>query len=268
MENQGIDVSIIIDPLNQYYLTGFYTIAYTRPIATLIFRDSVGIIVPALEELHAREEAEVNSIHVYYEHPEKAHLSMDPYNILLRILKHRQVKKIAVEKAVIPQALYEVLTHVSGEKPVDIGGFIKEMRMIKNGEEQELIKKTAKLVDIGVMKSIESAKPGVTEIEIDAIGDAEVLRVAIEKYPGCRVQVDAMSPSSPERSALPYVFSTARRLQPMDVVIHSRQVALNGYRAECERTFFLSPPKKEYRNLFEIMLAAQEAAIKAILSLG
>ena len=264
MEKQNIDVSVVIDPLNQCYLTGFHTVIYSRPIITLVFHDSIEMIVPALEELHAKEEAEVDSIHIYYEHPEKAHLGTDPYKTLLSILKQKRVGRIAVEKAIISQALFEILAQVSREKPTDIGEFVQEMRMIKDKDEIELIKKAAQLADIGVMKSIESARPGMTELEIDGIGSAEILRVAAEKYPGSRVEMFVMSPSGPERTTLPHVFSIARRLQPGDVVIHSRQVGLNGYRAESERTFFISRPKKEYRDPFEIMLAAQEAAIKAI----
>jgi len=264
MEEQNIDVSVILDPLNQYYLTGFYAILYSRPIITLISLDSVEMIIPALEELHAKEEAEVDTLHVYYEHPEKAHIGIDAYKILLNILKQKYTKKIGVEKNAISQTLFELLTKTLKEKPDDIGKFIQEMRLIKDKEELELIQKAAQLADIGVMKSIESAKPGMTELEIDSIGNSEILKVAAENFPGFRVEMFVMSPSGPERTALPHVFSIARGLQSGDPVIHSRQVALNGYRAECERTFFLSPPKKEYYELFEIALAAQEAAIKAI----
>lgn len=63
---------------------------------------------------------------------------------------------------------------------------------------------------------------------------------------------------------MPHVFSNTRKLQKGDIVIHSRQVALNGYRAELERTVVLGGLTDEQNNAFEAARAAQQAAVDFI----
>lgn len=48
------------------------------------------------------------------------------------------------------------------------------------------------------------------------------------------------------------------------IVIHSRQVGLNGYRAECERTFFIGEPTQEQKDAFQLAYEAQQAALDII----
>ncbi len=257
MEREGIDATILIDSENQYYFTGFQTVVYSRPVITLIFHDYMEMIVPELEKLHA-EEAKVDALFTYGETPTSR---KKPYDILKRRL-YNVSGKIGVEMNHVPLSLYNSL--LCRYKLEDISPEIQKMRMIKDNEELQVIRNAAHLVDTGVSESIEAAEEGVREIELDSIGNDAILRESASLFSGYRISLFSMSPSGAERTALPHVFSTGRALKKGDVVIHSRQVSLNGYRAECERTFFLSPPRKEYRTLFEIMLNAQSVAMDEI----
>ncbi|RLF64249.1 MAG: aminopeptidase P family protein [Thermoplasmata archaeon] len=262
MESRDIDASLIIDPLNQYYLTGFYAIIYSRPIMTIITGENTDIIVPALEEEHAKEEAIVDNIHVYYEHPLGEEFPKDPIKILNNILEKHSVRNLGVEVSKIPHSLAEALSKKFSIK--DVGEKIAEMRLIKDKEEIELIEKAAELADIGVKESIMNTRPGMTELEIDAIGTKAILEAAASKHPGARVDLFVMSPSGPERTSMPHVFSISRKVKEGDVIIHSRQVGLLGYRAESERTYFVRKVSKEYAEMFEVMLEAQKKAIESI----
>ena len=262
MERENIDASLIVDPLNQYYLTGFYAIIYSRPIMTVITEESVEIIIPALEEEHAREEASVDKIHVYYEHPLEENFPKDPIKILADIMEKYNIRSLGIEKGKIPYSLAEGLSRRLSVK--DVGEKIAEMRLIKDKNEIKLIKEAAELADIGVKESITNTKPGMTELEIDAVGNKAILEAAASKYPRVRVDLFVMSPSGPERTAMPHVFSISRKVKEGDVIIHSRQVALLGYRAESERTYFVRRVSKDYAEMFEVMLEAQRKAIESI----
>jgi len=208
MDEKGMDLSVIVDPLNQYYMTGFYAIIYSRPIITLVFPDSVQMIVPALEELHAREESAVDDIHVYYEHPEKASISTDPNEILCRLIDEKSRGRVGVERDSVPLSLCQRIEERSGAGVEDVGAFIREMRLTKDEEELDLIRKAAELADLGVVTSIEATRPGVSELEIDAAGNSEILKAAAERFPGARLDLFVMSPSSspslgPSRRARP-----------------------------------------------------------------
>ena len=261
MEEENIDAAILIDPLNQYYFTGFYAIIYSRPIVTLITQTSVELIVPALEEEHAKEEGQIDKIHVYYEHPVGHDVFMEPMSILNKLIREHGVRTLGIESNKIPYALASTFSKITLR---DIGGFIENMRLVKDREELDLIEKAAELADIGVWESIRNTTPGMTELEIDAIGNKAILESAATKYPGSRVELFVMSPSGPERTAMPHVFSIARKIQKGDIVIHSRQVALLGYRAESERTYFVGSVKKEYKDMFEVMVEAQRKAIESV----
>jgi Xaa-Pro dipeptidase len=63
---------------------------------------------------------------------------------------------------------------------------------------------------------------------------------------------------------MPHVFSNTRRLEKGDVIIHSRQVALNGYRGESERTCFVGKPSQKQEEMFHLMLEAQLAGLDAL----
>src|SRR5699024_1684532 len=73
-----------------------------------------------------------------------------------------------------------------------------------------------------------------------------------------------MSPSGVDRTNMPHVFSNSRKIEEGDIIIHSRQVGLNGYRAECERTIFVGEPTEEQRKAFEVMVEAQQKALDFI----
>ncbi|HHE75600.1 MAG TPA: aminopeptidase P family protein [Candidatus Aciduliprofundum boonei] len=258
MEKNNLKVTVVIDPENQYYFTNFYAVVYSRPIITLIFLDRVEMIVPELEKLHAQEESFAEKIYTYGEVP---YFHNDAYTILKKILLDIS-GRIGIEENRMPLSLFRAIFQKFSV--IDVAPYIEKMRMIKDDEEIKLIKKAAYLADIGVKNSIEFAKEDITELEIDAAGNHAILREAGLKFPNFRLSLFAMSPSGSQRTPLPHVFSTSRKLRKGDIIIHSRQVSLNGYRAECERTFFLRPLKKEHEEIFQVMIEAQKIAEKNV----
>jgi len=74
-----------------------------------------------------------------------------------------------------------------------------------------------------------------------------------------------MSPLGLARVLMPHVLSSTRKFQKGDICIHSRAVGLNGYHAECERTFFIGKPSNsKQEHAFNIIVEAQRAAIDFI----
>ncbi len=257
MEEKRIAAVVLTNPENQYYFTNFLTVSYSRPIITFITQDSIAMIIPSLEREHAKMDAHIDALYTYGEVPGS---SEEPYSILKRLLSPIE-GGVGVERKFMPLSVAEIL---DGKEIRDVGARIEEMRMIKDEMELRLIRSAAYLVDFGVKSSLQAAGEGVAEIEIDDAGNREILKKASTEFPGYMVSLFSMSPSGKVRTPMPHVFSTGRRIIRGDVVIHSRQVALNGYRAECERTFFISPIKKEYCDAFQAMVEAQREAMRRI----
>ncbi len=121
-----------------------------------------------------------------------------------------------------------------------------------------------RLASLGVGASLAALRPGITEIEIDGAGNEAILKEVSAKHPGATLDLFAMSPTGAVRTVMPHIFSNTRAMQTGEVLIHSRQVALNGYRGESERTCFLGKPDARQRDTFQLMLEAQLAGLDAL----
>ena len=103
MEHKGISVSVIFNPDHQFYLSGFKALLYSRPIVMLVDEEKTRLIVPGLEEIHAREDAIVDEVQVYYEHPEMAEKGTKVYEIIKNILsKYPDGSKIGIDTSFTP----------------------------------------------------------------------------------------------------------------------------------------------------------------------
>ncbi|MDI6641295.1 MAG: M24 family metallopeptidase, partial [Elusimicrobiota bacterium] len=262
MEKNDIALSIVTRPENIYYLSNFLGISWSRPISFILTSKSTGLIIPGLEEEHAKAEANVDKIYVYYEYPEKYEMSFLEY--VDRILsKYPNGTKIGVEFDVMSFGLADYIRNY-GYELVDIGKKITEMRFVKDKQEIELMIEAGRLVSLALSKSLEHARTGLSELEVEQYGNDAVLREIAVKYPDSVLYNLAMTTSGIVRTVMPNVSTTTRKLEQNDIIIHSRQIGFNGYRAECERTFFVGKPTDEQKELFRIATEAQRVAMDII----
>lgn len=264
MDSKKIDLSIITSPDNQFYLSGFKALTYSRPITLMLEKQEIKLSVPALEEIHAKEESNVDEIFVYYEHPEGAHKGTHPYHhVGKKLSKYKPGSKVGVDKAHTASQLVDYIENLNFEV-IDISKKIAEMRYIKDKAELQLIEKAGELVNLGVSESLKVCKEGITEMEMDAKGNTAIFKETAKRYPKATLDFMVMSPSGVERTVMPHVFSNTRELKKGDIVIHSRQVALNGYRAELERTVILGEMTDNQKKAFDAAIEAQQIAIDFI----
>ncbi len=264
MKDQGASLSLVMNPDNQFYLSGFRAVIYSRPILLLVDAEKTSIIVPGLERDHAKGEGAADEILVYYEHPEMAHHGTSHLDHLDRLLDSYAARTtIGVEMDTCPASLVDRLRG-QGFSVSDVGSALTRMRYVKDGTEIERITAAGRLVNCAVSESLSACAPGTTELDVDAAGTAALFEEAARNHPEATLEAMAFSPSGPDRSAWPHAFSNTRRLDEGDVLIHSRQVSLSGYRAELERTVILGAPTVRQREAFEVARQAQQAAMEAI----
>lgn len=264
MDEQGIALAVITYPDNQVYLGGFRAVIYSRPIDLVIALDRTSLIVPGLEEAHATAEARFDELLVYYEHPERAHEGLNHLDHLGTILDRLPAgARVGLEFAAVPLALARFITG-RGLELADVGPRIAAMRFVKDDAEIELMFEAGRLAALGLDASLHALRPGITEIELDGIGNNVILADVAARHPGATLDLFVMSPAGPVRTVMPHVFSNTRAIETGDVLIHSRQVALNSYRGESERTCFLGRPSARQQHAFEVMLEAQLAGLGAL----
>ncbi|MDN4492818.1 M24 family metallopeptidase [Ureibacillus aquaedulcis] len=263
MKENNLQAAVVMSPDYQFYLTGFRALIYSRPIILFITFEQCSLIVPGLEEVHAREHAVVDRILPYYEHPEKANIAKTYLEVLENELKVQEGSAVGVDMNYTPGKIINEIQSVK-TTVIDLSVQIEKMRSIKDEKEITAMIEAGKLVNLGVSETLKHCKVGATELEIDAIGNQIIYQTASENYPNATLDLLVMTPSGPERSILPHVYSNTRKIQHGDVIIHTRQVSLNGYRAELERTVIIGKSTKQQEHAFLAMQKAQQAALDFI----
>ncbi len=270
MQQNNIDVLISWKPANTAYISNFIAFIYSRPIITVLPLDQEpSLIVPALDEDHAKSESLIRDIRSYVEftlEEEEEQKETDPFQILKNIIHEYGLETgtLGIEENFFSITSLKGLKKILAKAEfVDGGEIVDKLRIVKSKEEIEAVKRAAELADFGVSKSIEAAREGITEIELDTIGNNAVLERSSVEYPDYAVRFINMSPSGNSRSALVHVFSTSKKLEKGDFVVHTRLVSLHGYYGECERTFVVGEPTEKQKEVFEVVTKAQLAAIDA-----
>lgn len=272
MQEKNINVLITWKPPHTVYLSTFFALTYSRPIIIIFpLEQEPSLIVPALDEEHAKKESVINDIHSYVEfslEEDTEQKETDPFQIMKQIMETHGLHQgnIGIEENFCSHSSYFHLQNIFPNATfIDSAEIIEQLRMVKSDDEIEAIKRAAELATFGVSKTIEKAKEGLTEIQLDTIGNNAILERSSSEYPESVVRFTVnMSPSGPVRSALPHVFSTSRKLQKGDSVIHTRVVSLSGYHGECERTLIIGKVSQKQKRMFEVMSSAQQATIDAI----
>ena len=264
MAREGIGAAVVLQPAALHYLTGFRAITYSRPIILTLTPDRAVLIVPGLEEVHAGETAVVSEIPVYYEHPEKSAAGADPWQCLLDLLREVAGKRdaLGVQADALSLALSEQLS-AGGWRLKDVGHEIVRMRAVKDAAEIALIRRAGELCSLGVARSVEATRPGMSQLEIDLVGNVATIEQAARTLPGHLVHIEPFTAAG-EATAQPHLFTPNAPVEKGQLIIHNRQVAVDGYRAECERTYALGALGREQRRIFETAVAAQQAGIAAV----
>lgn len=268
VRDAGLDGFIISTPANTYYTSGFRAIIYSRPVLVLV-SDRPALIIPELEETHARQRSVIQDIRTYSDMAlgglsGKSTLQL-AIDLLVDVLRERKLeeRRVGFEPTGFTLEGFNYLsgTWNAGLQPVK--GTVERLRMVKDNDELRLIRIGAELADVGMKVESDASVPGATEIEILAKGNAAMLMEASRRFPDLQI-TSGSRPVSGEKTVLPHSIPSGRRLVRGDVVIHGTGCVVDGYYSEDERTIFVGDPAAEQRKLFDVMLNAQQAAIDAI----
>ncbi len=264
MTLRGLDAAVIFNFENQFYFSGLRAITYSRPIVLVVERTRQSLIIPSLEENHANEKTDVDTLYVYHEVESRREAGTDYRELFNTVLSKLDADAaVGIEYGSIPTD-FTFMIQAQGFGIENIGPDIVDLRAVKSEEEIGMIRKSGELVSGALKHTLENSKAGRSELEIDYYGNQFLFEEISKKYTDSTLDYFVMSPSGLERTNMPHVFSNTRKLEGGDIIIHSRQVGLNGYRAECERTFFIGEPTSRQREIFEVMLRAHIAALDFI----
>lgn len=140
---------------------------------------------------------------------------------------------------------------------VPAGDLVEQLRAIKEPDELERIAAAAKLSDGVYEWAIEQGFAGRTERDVARAVEARIRELGAE-------------PSFPpivaagENGALPHAEPGDREIRPGELVVFDMGSELDGYCSDCTRTFATGDPGDDAREVYELVLRAQLAALEAV----
>lgn len=260
IQEKGLDGALIFDPYNVFYM-GLYYHPGKRPVMLYLHHDGTLLAVtPAMEAHEARKVKHFAAVDAY---EDNYAAGADRYDCLQATVTNAvgPVSKVAVDQ--VGLSAFRRLSDIFPELTVE--DVVFPSRIIKSPEEITMLNVSATYSDTIVSVGKELLKPGMTELGmlnrmitrtvdkmIEDLGD-------VVYVPGG--PAGALIPSG-LRTALPHALPSGRKLQADEPMILSCGANVWGYRTECERTFFVGSPSKEWRKVFEVMREAQAMGIE------
>src|SRR5699024_7023835 len=239
MEARGIDAAVVFNFENQFYYSGLRAITYSRPIILIVERHRQSLIIPSLEENHAKEKTDVDHLFVYHEVAGKNDGSTDYRELFDEVLsKLEPGATVGIEYGALP-ADYMMRIQDQGLPVEDIGGDITRLRAIKSEAEIEMISESGKLVSGALRRTIEHSAVGRSELEIDVYCTQVLFDDLSTPLTVSTLDYIDPSPSGFTRTNMPYVLSNSRNLAAGALFFQGRAEGLLGHRAECDRNFFV-----------------------------
>ncbi|MDW7673915.1 MAG: Xaa-Pro peptidase family protein [Bacillota bacterium] len=175
--------------------------------------------------------------------------------------KCNDVKKIGFEENFWTYAEFikfkeECLEHAINWQPA--GEIIAELRLIKDQEELQTIKKAVELTDEAFQHVMKQIKAGITEREV---------AVELEYYMRTR---GASGPSfdyivaSGKRGAMPHGVATHKQIKAGELVTVDFGCVYQGYCSDMTRNFIFGDPDNKQKEVYELVLKGQLAAVLTI----
>lgn len=133
-------------------------------------------------------------------------------------------------------------------------GILERMRLIKNEEERNHLRKAAAIADEVMGRIIEYIRPGMLERDI-----SKRIEELFQECGGHGLAFDSIVASGPNTSR-PHYNRDDRRIEEQDIIILDFGCRYNGFCSDISRTVFIGEPTEEQRKVFDIVVKANSAA--------
>ncbi|SDG79861.1 M24 family metallopeptidase [Halanaerobium congolense] len=175
------------------------------------------------------------------------------------LLKKKKIKNLSFESQDLNFKTYQKLKEklkIESLNPQD--SIVEELRMIKDQFEIDKIKKAVEIADQGFQFLVDFIQPGKTEREV-----ALELEFFMKKQGGEANAFDFIVASG-KRGALPHGVASDKKIEMGDLVTIDFGTVVQGYHSDITRTIAVGEPDNKLRDIFELVLTAQEKVIAEI----
>jgi Xaa-Pro aminopeptidase len=230
---------LVTTPVNVRYLTGFES----SNAAVLVDEERVLLFTDFRYAEAARQVEDVEFVEV-----ERA---------LIRGVAARVQGTVGFESAHLTFASWELLRN-AGLELVPRGGEVEQLRAVKEPEELQALQKAAAITTQAYERIATEPFVGHTERELGFRFD-QILQ-ELGAHGNSFPTVFASGPNG----ASPHTHSGERVIEPGELVVVDAGATIDGYCADCTRTFATGDLPDELQHAYDICLAAQLAGLRAV----
>jgi Xaa-Pro aminopeptidase len=253
MEAAGLDVLLLSKPSNMYYLTGDGRLCAYAMI-TRAGQVALGVPVTDIDDVTQLAhfdhlvgfDDEVGMIHSIAHYFEQFGISRGT---------------VGLEYTYLTQSMMGMLTHPHAKPaevvPQNCTHVLTELRMVKEPQEIERIRRAAKVADAGMAAAVEAVQAGVTESQVAGAAEYAMRQAGAEEFWRSYV-------CSGPRTNIAHGLPTNRKLERGDLVMIDIHPIVDGYSADQCRTVCVGQPTAEQQAAYDLYLQAQQATIAKV----
>lgn len=247
-EALGIDAFFTMAPENRRYLTGFTgSSGYV-----IVSAGETVLLTDSRYTVQAKLESEANSITVV----QHGSGFLDAVQAYVDRVGGRRIGFEA--HGLTHQTYLDLTAGMPGVEWTPTARVIERARQVKDQSELARMKEAARIADAAFEHIAEFIRPGLTEREV-----ALELEVFMRQRGAEGVAFETIVASG-ERSALPHGVATDRRIGRGEFVTLDFGAMYDGYASDITRTLAVGNPSPRHREIYEVVLEAQQKALEGI----
>lgn len=254
MVSNALDIIYLDDPTSVAYFTNFESNPMERIVAYVITQADHFLFVPSLEKSEAAAQANVENIYSYTD-------DEDPWAII-QTEADKLVNKIARvgidEKTLTVERYFNLQKHLGTNDFIDVSSTVEQMRLVKTADEIDKMLLAGKLADEALQIGMDLLKEGITEQEVAATIDMEMKNRGVSDMSFSTLVLFG------DHAASPHGNTGSRKLQKNELVLFDLGVLIDGYASDVSRTIAFGDVSTKEKDLYDIVLRAQEAAQAAV----
>ncbi|MUK86821.1 M24 family metallopeptidase [Ornithinibacillus sp. L9] len=255
LNSENIEAAFLNSTENVYYLSNFYTDPHERLMGIFIFQQAQPFFVlPAMEVNQLKAAGWEYEIVGYSDHE-------NPWDMIRASIEERQLENaenVALEKEILSYGRSEAfLNFFPDANVISVEDKLNEMRVVKDENEIEVIKRATEMADFGVQVGVDALTEGITEMEVLAKIEFEL------KKKGIREMSFSTMVLFGEKAGDPHGNPGDRKLKAGDLVLFDLGVVLDGYCSDITRTVAFKSVTEKQKEIYHTVLKAQMAALEA-----
>ena len=241
----GIDAMLLNSEPGEYYAVGFHGEGHVVVTAEKCFYFTDSRYIEAANNLITGAEIAMTGHSRNYR------------AMVQEVVEQCRIQTMGFEENYLSVAEYELWEKGLTAKLVPAQKLVNSLRAAKDAEEIALMRKAQEITDRAFDEICKFIKPGMTEKEIAAKLQYDMLRFGAEK-----MSFDPIVVSGPNGS-LPHGVPSDKPVQKGEFLTMDFGCKYGGYCSDMTRTVALGEPTEEMKKVYQIVLEAQLAGIAA-----